>query len=298
MWSFEAMNTVVTVAAPTLDDHAELLLANQIAALFVDTEHRFSRFRHDSELSLLNRATDAITVSLEMMEVLRDAQRYVAQTGGVFDPTIGAALRAAGYDRSFSPGALDRASRHTPPVRIGFTELVLDEHTCRVLRPPHVYVDLGGFLKGRTVDRAAALAPGVAMIEAGGDAVVRGAGADDRGWLVDIEDPVQPDRSLLTLRLRNRAVATSAANRRRWRVGGGTAHHLIDPRTGTSAVSDLLQVTALAPTAERADVLAKVAFVLGADDGANLLDASGLGGVLVGRDGSIRMVGDLEVADA
>ncbi|HET9992563.1 MAG TPA: FAD:protein FMN transferase [Kofleriaceae bacterium] len=292
------MNTAVTVAAPTLDDPAELRLANAIAAMFADTEQRFSRFLHDSELSQLNRATEPITVSPEMMELLRTARQYVAQTGGVFDPTIGAALRAAGYDRSFSPGALDRASPVTPRVHGDFAELVLDEHACRVLRPPHLYVDLGGFLKGRTVDRAAAIAPPLAMVDAGGDAVLRGAGVDHRGWLVDIEDPTDPDRSLLTLRLRDRAVATSAANRRRWRAGKGTAHHLIDPRTGTPAVSDLVQVTAIAPTAERADVLAKVAFILGANDGARLLGGPDLGGVLIARDGSVRIVGDLEVEDA
>lgn len=298
MWTFEAMNTAVTVAAPTLDDHAGLRLANEIAAMFAETERRFSRFRDDSELSQLNRATGPITVSREMMEVLRDARRYVAETGGVFDPTMGAALRAAGYDRSFSPNALDRAAPVTPPAHASFTELVLEEHTCRVLRPPHLYIDLGGFLKGRTVDHAAAIAPPLAMVDAGGDAVLRGGGVDDRGWLVDIEDPTDPDRSLLTLRLRDRAVATSAANRRRWRAGDGTAHHLIDPRTGTPAVSDLAQVTAIAPTAERADILAKVAFLLGAADGARLLGGPDLGGVLIARDGSVRLVGDLEVEDA
>ncbi len=81
-------------------------------------------------------------------------------------------------------------------------------------------------------------------------------------------------------------------------MGAGTAHHLIDPRTGAPAVSDLAQVTALAPTAERADVLAKVAFLLGADEGARLLAGPELGGVLITRDGSVRLVGELEVEHA
>ncbi len=298
MWTFEAMNTTITVSAPTLEVDAEQRLANHVATLFAETEQRFSRFRHDSELARLNRATEPVIVSRELMELLLVARHHVALTGGLFDPSIGAALHAAGYDRSFSPGALDRATPVPPAAHTEFTELVLDEHTRRVCRPPHMHIDLGGFLKGRTVDRAATLTPTVAMIEAGGDAVVRGGGIDDRGWLVEIEDPMHPDRSVLTLRLRDRAVATSATNRRRWRTGDGTAHHLIDPRTGTSAVSDLAQVTAVAPTAERADVLAKVAFLVGADDGARLLDAPDLGGVLIGRDGSVRIVGDIEVADA
>ena len=298
MWTFRAMNTDVAVAAPTLDDRAEQELALRIAAMFAETERRFSRFLHDSELGQLNRATDPITVSPELMELLCDARRHVAETEGLFDPTIGAALRAAGYDRTFCAGALDRDASATAAVRAGYADLILDESARRVSRPPHLHVDLGGFLKGRTVDRAAALAPSPAMIDAGGDAMLRGAGTDETGWLVDIEDPGDPRRVLVTLHIRDRAVATSAPNRRRWRTGEATSHHLIDPRTGTPASSDLAQVTAVAPTAERADVLAKVAFLLGAADGARLLDAPDLGGVLVARDGSVRVVGDLEVTDA
>jgi thiamine biosynthesis lipoprotein ApbE len=55
----------------------------------------------------------------------------------------------------------------------------------------------------------------------------------------------------------------------------------------------------VAPTAERADVLAKVAFLLGAADGSRSLDGRpGIGGVLVARDGRVRVVGELELSDA
>jgi len=299
MRQFRAMNTEVAVAAPTLDDAAEHELALQIASLFAETERRFSRFLDDSELGRLNRATETVTASRELIALLCRARRHVTDTDGLFDPTIGAALCAAGYDRSFSSGALDRGPSTTPAVRARFADLVIDEQARCVRRPSHVQLDLGGFLKGHTVDRAAALAPATAMIDAGGDAVLRGAGPDGAGWIVEVEDPGDATRVLATLRVRDRAVATSAPNRRRWRAGRDTAHHLIDPRTGLPSTSDLAQVTAVAPTAEHADVLAKVAFLLGAADGARFLaDRSGIGGVLVARDGALRVVGDLEVADA
>jgi len=299
MQTFRAMNTDVAVAAPTLDDAKEHQLAERIASLFAETERRFSRFRNDSELARLNRATEPIAVSGELMELLCAARRHVLETDGVFDPAIGAALCAAGYDRSFSPGALDRGAPIAPAVRARFADVALDERARRVRRSPHVQLDFGGFLKGRTIDRAAALAPATSMIDAGGDAVLRGGGLDGGGWLVDVEDPTDARRVLATLRLRDRAVATSAPNRRRWRAGGGAAHHLIDPRTGLPSTSNLAQVTVVAPTAEHADVLAKVAFLLGAVEGASLLEGRpGIAGVLVARDGSLRMVGELEVADA
>ena len=87
--------------------------------------------------------------------------------------------------------------------------------------------------------------------------------------------------------------------RQRRRFGALVAHHLIDPRTGAPACSDLAQVTVVAATAERADVMAKVLYLLGAAEGARVVAAQReLGAVLVTRTHEVRVVGDVEVADA
>ena len=99
--------------------------------------------------------------------------------------------------------------------------------------------------------------PPNAALDAGGDALLRGTGPDGQGWIVDVEDPADPTREVLTLRVRDRAVATSAPNRRRWRTELGRMHHLIDPGTGRPSESDLAQVTVLADGVEVAEVLAK-----------------------------------------
>ncbi len=85
---------------------------------------------------------------------------------------------------------------------------------------------------------------------------------------------------------------------RRWTIGGVAAHHLIDPRMQRPAISDVEQVTVLAPSAELAEVLAKTALVLGGADARTVLERSGASGVLVRRDGAFEIVGNLEVVDA
>lgn len=295
MWSFRAMNTDVTVFAPLVDDAAAHAFALATAALFASVEQRFSRFLAHSELATLNHATSSIAVSAEMLDLLRVCRRHVHDTDGLFDPAIGAALCAAGYDRSFTPGALDR-DEPIVATHARFFDLEIDEAARVVRRPAHLQLDFGGFLKGRTVDRAAAAAPEVALIDAGGDMILRGAGPDGEGWLVDIEDPGDSQRTIATLRIRDRAVATSAANRRRWRAGRCVAHHLIDPRTSAPSMSDLAQVTVVAPSAERADVSAKVAFLLGAFAGRRFIEARpDLAALFVRRDGSLELVGALEL---
>ncbi|HYZ78836.1 MAG TPA: FAD:protein FMN transferase [Gaiellaceae bacterium] len=63
----------------------------------------FSRFRPHSELALVN-ATRApvVVVSPLFARALRAALDAAVETGGLVDPTLGAAIEAAGYDRHFA----------------------------------------------------------------------------------------------------------------------------------------------------------------------------------------------------
>jgi len=299
MWAFPAMGTEIRVTAPGLDEPAEERLAELVCRRFRDAEARFSRFRPDSELAALNRAEGPMTVSREMFEALAAARGRFDATEGLFDPAIGGALAALGYDRSFAPGALDRvAPRRAPRAapRGTFADVVLEEETRTVFRPRPMQIDLGGLVKGRTADAAARLLPARAAVDAGGDAVLRGDDGDGGGWPVEVEDPSEPARTLLVLCVRDRAVATSAPNRRAWRVGDARAHHLIDPRTSRSGASDLAQVTVVAPDAETAEVLAKVAYLRGRDGARRWLTGlHDVGAVLVSRSGTVELAGEIEV---
>ncbi len=297
MASFRAMCTDVQVVTPGLDPEREAAVTRRVAALFAASERRFSRFLPDSELSRLNRASGPTPASAPMLAALDRARAYVDLTGGLFDPTVGAALDAAGYDCSFAPGALDREARPAPAAPAAFDEVVVDAAAATVTRPAGVRLDLGGFIKGHTADRAARLLPEMAAVDAGGDAVLRGAGPDGEGWLVDVEDPADSARVVLTVRVRDAAVATSAPNRRRWRVAGGERHHSHRPAHRAPGGSDLAQATVIAPRAELADVLAKTAFFLGAAAGRRFLERlPAVAGVLVRRDGGLEIAGDVEVA--
>jgi thiamine biosynthesis lipoprotein len=176
--------------------------------------------------------------------------------------------------------------------------VTLDPDTRTVWRPRHVQIDLGGIAKGRTVDLAAAQLAGSGAIDAGGDAVMRGSAPGGEPWLVEIEDPANPTRAVATVAVSSSAVATSAGNRRRWRVGENVVHHLIDPRTRTSSDRDLAQATVFAKSAERADVLAKTTFLLGAHEGRAFLDRQpGVAAVLVPKSGGPLFVGALDVRE-
>lgn len=242
--AFRAMNTDWWIAAPS----AAPALIEAIERAVHDAEGRYSRFRPDSLLSRLNierRVEDAGIAGL-----VRRALEIGRATGGAFDIRVGAAVIAAGYDRSFEqlpPVAAD--DRVAPPaamldVRVEGDVVVLDGVGL---------IDLGGIAKGWTIDRVAetleAAGLGDYLIDGGGDIRARGRDASGEAWAVGVGDG-------LAVRLSDGAVCTSSTQRRRWATPHGIAHHIIDPARGLPAVEVVTNAAVVAPDATTADALA------------------------------------------
>lgn len=241
-------------------------------------EQLMSRFRADSELSRLNDAGE-LDVSPDLAEVIELAVAARERTGGRFDPTVHEALVAAGYDRTFDDLPDDR-SGDPGPARCGGKVAVSGT---RVRIEPGFKLDLGGIGKGFAAERLAELLAtrGPALVSAGGDVAVRGL-PDEGVWAVAVDET-------LTLGLERGGLATSGIDRRRWRAGGRERHHLIDPRTGAPAETDLVRVTAAGDDAVDAEVRAKTLFLGGAAAAAD----SGIPAVLVTTDGRTIRTGGL-----
>lgn len=301
---FRAMNTDVGVWLWSDSALAETHLA-RAQATFAQVEAELSRFRPNSGLSRLNAAANGRPqpVSPLLQTVLAAALHAAEDSDGLFDPTILAALQQAGYDRSFdllvagpddgAPAAVQPAASH------GWRQVRLDGTAGTVQLPAGLGIDLGGIGKGWTVDQVAQeLAPwGAALVDAGGD-IRATAPPGGEPWPVAVQDPFDDSRDLLVISLAGGAMATSSVGRRRWLVGGQAMHHLIDPRTGRPAESDLHTVTVLAPTAVEAEIAAKVALMLGRDGARRLLDRRSLPAILVGADRQWEMTGDLTLCQS
>ena len=264
---FEAMGCEIVLAA------ASASAARAVEQLFRGRERRFSRFVRDSELNRVNAgAGRPVQVSQEFATMLRTALDAAAESDGLVDPTLGAALVAAGYDADLAlledDGCLPTAG---PVGRWRGVRLI----GRRLFAPAGVELDLNGVVKGATVDDAVALLGGRSWVSAGGDLATIG------GVVVSL-----PQQG--TVLLQRGALATSGTDRRSWTRGGRLQHHLIDPRTGTPARSPWLYVTACAATCAGADVAAKAGFLHG-ESGPQWLDARGIPGRFVTAAGTIRV---------
>ncbi len=239
-----------------------------------DHEAALSRFRSDSELSALNRdPRDAVRASPVLCQALRAALWAARRTGGLVDPTLLGALEDAGYatSRAGAPRRaleplLATAPRRRPARAAGVAGWrAVRVHDGVIHRPAGLRLDLGGTAKGLAADLLAddlRVLPR-AVVDLGGDVRVAGSAAPGHPFEVVVEHPLT-GAAAATVPLGAGAIATSGLSRRAWCDGDGhPAHHLLDPATGTPAWTGLVAVTALAPTALEAEVLAKAALLAG-----------------------------------
>lgn len=268
-------------------------LADVAAAEVERLEGLWSRFRPDSEVSELNRrAGHWVPVSAETLELVERARLAHTATQGRFDPTVLGAVIRAGYDGDFDAlvagGDRDRAPASA--LRTGTAGIEVGPDRRAVRLPEGTGFDPGGIGKGLAADLVATrldhLGAAGALVNIGGDLRAVGYGPDGDDWTIEL-DPAATGAPVATVVLDRGAVATSTVLRRRWRVAGTERHHLIDPRTGEPADTDVVSVSVLAAFGWQAEVLAKAALVAGLADGRALIERQGADGLLVDRHGGL-----------
>lgn len=276
-----------------------------------ELERRWSRFVADSEISRLNRQAGApVVVGPDTVLLVEHAVAGWSRTGHRFDPTVGRAVIAAGYDRSFDElvervdqvGPGGRASEHGPGGASmsapGCRGLVVVPRLGIVRAPHGVHLDPGGIGKGLAADLVATalVADGAtgALVSVGGDLRVAGV-APDHGWTVEIDHGRGP---VGRVGLCAGAVATSSILRRRWTTPRGVRHHVIDPRTGRPTSGAALACTVVAGEAWWAEVLATATLVAWEEADGHEVVAQLLGdaaGLVTTAAGSVVRVGSPDV---
>jgi thiamine biosynthesis lipoprotein len=219
----------------------------------------------------LNRAAGAwVGVGEVLLDALEAAIWAARATDGAVDPTVGRALRVAGYDRDFAALPADGSPI---PVRVesvpGWQVVEIDRARGRARLAPGTEVDLGATAKALCADGAAAraraaLGSGGVLVSLGGDIAVAGE-PPPGGWpIVVAEDESAPlDGPGEVVLIEDGGLATSSSLVRRWSRGGVTLHHIIDPATGRPAGGPWRSVTVAAATCLEANVAATAAIVKG-----------------------------------
>lgn len=285
-FEFQAMGCQMMVAL----DHTSPRIKERLQRVpgwFEIWEQILSRFRQNSELNRLNRrAGSMVQVSTTMWEVYQIARQAELRSAGLITPKVLDALELAGYKNSFNQELPTTApSRKTTFASLDRAMATVSEVNSRTIYlPPQVHLDFGGVAKGWAAQEAMKRLQiyGPVLMDAGGDIAVSGCQRDGSPWPIGIINPLDPEKNLEILMVGRRGIATSGKDYRRWKQNHHWQHHIIDPRTGLPAVTDVLSATIVAPTVIEAEFAAKFVLILGSQAGLDWLENQpALAGLLV-----------------
>lgn len=279
--SFRAMDTVVTLTVGVRgnwDPVAERKTKNAFAAAeaeFRRVEALMSSHLPSGDVHRLNAsAREWVQVDPTTLRVLVAAVRVGHATGGAFDVTW-TALRPLYRLRDPNWRPPPRDALEKARALVDFRAIELDVQGSRVrFAKAGMAVDLGGIAKGHALDLAAAALAGAGfpdhLVNGGGDLRVGGR-RPDRKWKMGIRAPRKGGiYKSGTLKSNEFSLVTSGDYERFRMVEGVRYSHILDPRTGQTA-GGAVGVTVLGPEGMIADALATGLFVLGPQEGMNVL---------------------------
>lgn len=240
-------------------------------------DRQMSNYSETSELTYINRnaARSEVIVEKELFDLLKLSVDYSRATDDAFDISVGPLMKAWGFFKGQGrvPNADELAS---VLAHIGYQHIKLDERA-RTIRFDRegVEIDLGGIAKGYAVDKAAAILrdSGVtsALITSGSSSICAiGAPPKQSAWRVEVSDPLNRSRRVMTLELKDQSISTSGCNEKTFVLGGKTYCHIMSPRTG-KPIEGIVSATILTPRGVDAEVFSKAVMVLGVEKAKELL---------------------------
>jgi thiamine biosynthesis lipoprotein len=236
-------------------------------------EDQLTVYRDHSEVSRINQnaALSPVKVEPKLFQLFAQAERFTRDTDGAFDISVGALIKTWGFYRRAGQVPSEEARTGVMSC-VGMQQVALDgEKQTISLRRPGVEINLGSIGKGYALDRIVELLRRDWSIASGlvhgGHSSIYAIGSEPGsrpGWPIALADPVFPRKEIAVLRLRDRAMGTSAVTFQNLIHEGRKLGHILDPRTGWPA-EGILSASVLAPTAAAADALATAFYILGVE---------------------------------
>lgn len=225
------------------------------------------------ENSLLSRLNDNRTDSVDRhIEYCLELSRRIGSVSrGAYDVTVAPLVKAygfAGKDPSLSVN-IDSILEF-----VGIDKLSI--RNGRLLKQDsRVQIDFNSIAKGYVVDLAAealeALGVEDYLVDIGGEVRCRGVNPKGMAWRIGVETPFDGNNTPgayieQVISLSDCSMATSGNYRRYYLdAQGRKVAHTIDPRTGQSAVTNMLSATVVAPTCAEADAYGTMFMALGVE---------------------------------
>lgn len=253
------------------------------AALVEREVERFDKMMNVHEATPLNEvnrhAGEKVEVTPEIAEMTESAVAAAKLSEGAFDPTIGPVVNiwkiGFGGDAVPSDEALAAAVAKVDVSRVRVTHEA-GKHFIQI--DPGQFLDMGGIAKGYIGEKIAeelrAAGAPRALLDLGGNVVALNGKTDESPWRVGLQRPDQ-DRGayFAVVEAADESVITSGAYERYLEKDGKRYGHILDPKTGKPALTDISSVTIVDHDGAKADALCTALFAMGWERGTAFLKA-------------------------
>ncbi len=267
LWGCQT-NVAVTESLFAMDTYMEITIygPSEIAKKSVKELERLE--------GLLNRdALENGTIAEETAQAIETALLVAHETKGAFDPTVAPLTDLWGfYGGNFSvPSEQELQNTLT---QVGYQKVSLNGNQ---LDTGDAVLDLGGIGKGFASDQCCELLKneGVTsgILSLGGNIQTIGRKPDGSLWKIGIANPKKNNETVCTIEVEEKAVVTSGGYQRKFEQNGKEYHHILNPKTGYPAESELLSVTIIGESGAMCDALSTALFVMGLEKAVSYWEA-------------------------
>lgn len=240
-----------------------------------------STYIKNSEISKFNALhnTEKFYISEDFFNVMRTAKHLHKLTDGAWDGAIMPLVNlwGFGFNKRKNIPSQEQIDKLLP--EIGFNNIEISEKRYLRKKQPFILLDLASIAKGYAVDQLAILIRKNKInnftVEIGGEVYVSGIRKDGNFWQIGINAPTKDasyDQVRKTLKLHNKALATSGDYKKFFKANDRYYSHILNPITGYPVDNNMASVSIIADTCAFADGLATAIMVLGKKKGIALVN--------------------------
>lgn len=242
IYRYEAMTTLCELTLYAMQksqaDSAAFAVLEETKRL----EKKYNYFSEESLLWALNRRSTNL-IDKETKSILQRAKHYYKATEGTFDITI---ATIKDLFRQESELLVLEEKKASLMAFVGSEHFALKKDKI-IFDNPYTKIDLGGFVKEYSVDRAVQILKkhkvNTALINYGGDIYALGRKSDGAKFRVGIKNPQNPQENIEEVELENEALTTSASYERNYTIEGETFSHIISKQNNSSPFSSVTVIS-------------------------------------------------------
>ena len=272
----DALGTTYNIILDSRLDKSDL--SKSIDSIFNVINNSMSTYLESSIISGVNKNIQT-QLDEHFIKVFNKSKEVWEESDKYFDPTVGILVNAYGFGPLVLSDDIDLSSIESLKYLVGFDKVFLNNNNEVVKENKDIFIDFNSIAKGYSVDLIGEFLFGKQinnyLIEVGGEILAKGINNQTKStWKLGIQDPLNQDRSIQTVKLNNKALATSG-NYRKFRLDSQTGEryvHTINPITGSTSKNNILSVSVISEDCITSDAWATALLSLDLERGRTIID--------------------------